>query len=79
MERRVAITEENLKKETDRAFDVKREAQLRMEGLKKGQNRGVELAEREIESLKKQLLDLDVTVADFGPVNRKELERMERR
>ena len=49
MERRVAITEESLKKETDRAFDVKKEAQLRIDGLKRGQNRGVELAEREIE------------------------------
>ena len=79
MERRVAITEENLKKETDRAFDVKKEAQLRIDGLKRGQNRGVELAEREIESLKKQLQDLDVTVSDFGSVHGKELERMERR
>ncbi|GMH76669.1 hypothetical protein TL16_g07161, partial [Triparma laevis f. inornata] len=79
MERRVAITEENLKQETSKALDVKRDAANKLNRIKKGQSRGVELAEIEIESLKKQLQDLDVTLSDFVPVHSKELERIEKR
>jgi hypothetical protein len=77
MERRVAITEDNLKSETSKYIDARSTAASKLGSLKKGQGRGVELAEIEIESLKKQLQDLDVTVSDFGPVNEKEISRIE--
>ncbi|GMI13363.1 hypothetical protein TrVE_jg3004 [Triparma verrucosa] len=77
MERRVAITEDNLKSETSKYIDARSSAASKLGSLKKGQGRGVELAEIEIESLKKQLQDLDVTVSDFGPVNEKEISRIE--
>lgn len=50
MERRVAQSEENLKEETFRTLEVKKEVQLRINSLKEGQNRGLELAKREVSS-----------------------------
>ena len=51
MERRVASTEENMKVEKGKSDRVRRDCEARMEGLRRGQEKSVELAAHEVASL----------------------------
>jgi hypothetical protein len=79
MERRVASTEDNLKQERGKTNLVKTDCGMRMEALAAGKERSVELASHEVTSLQKQLEDLKTTAVDCGPVQEKELARLQNR
>jgi hypothetical protein len=79
MERRVAESEGNLRDEKSRLLEVRKDVGLRVRELKKGNDRGVELHEKEIENLTKQLNDLETTEIDMPPIHKAEVDRVGRR
>ena len=79
MERRVAESEENLKDEKTKLLEVRKDVEARVRELKKGNSRGVELQEKEIENLTKQLGDLETTEMDMPPIHTAECARVEKR
>jgi len=79
MERRVASSEENLKKEKSRLSLLTAECEEKINRVKHGRARGVELLEHQLKNLQLQVDDLTVTLVDTRPLHQAEYAKLEKK